>query len=138
MKLNDLFTKYPARALQACDGDPAFRRLVWAPFLENLHESKVIYRERFVCLARIDDLQITDLGIKGIIVPLNYIHLPTRFHLSFKTWHFGGTWAHMTQGNGYLSQPYAGWAIWPEAERVRAIETLLSRDDAEGALELIN
>lgn len=40
-------------------------------------------------------------------------------------------------GDGQLGQCHARWTIWPEPGRVRAIETLLARGDAEGALELL-
>lgn len=138
MKLKDLLEKYPAPSLQHGNGDAAFRRSVWAPFFENLYENKVVYRERFICLARIENLRITDIGVGGLVVPLKYLYVPDYIRGAPKTsWGFGGGWAHMRQVNGTLGCTYSGWTIWPEAERVRAIETLLSRDDAEGALELL-
>jgi hypothetical protein len=139
MKLNDLRSKHSADALRASKGDPSFRRSVWAPFFENLHEGKVIYRERFICLARIENLAITDIGVGGLITPLKYLYVPSYIRAApDKSWGFGGGWAHMTQGDGTLGCNYAGWSIWPEAERVRAVETLLARGDEEGALELLH
>ena len=70
MRLNDLLAKYPGPALQGSGGDAVFRRSVWTPFFENLHENKVIYRERFICLVRIENIRITDIGVGGLIVPL--------------------------------------------------------------------
>jgi len=138
MRLNDLLAKYPGPALQGSNGDAVLRRSVWTPFFENLHESKVIYCERFICLARIENLRITDIGVGGLIVPLKYLYVPDYIQSApQKSWGFGAGWAHMTQGAGTLGCKYSGWTIWPEAERVRAIETLLSRDDTEGALELL-
>ena len=138
MKLSDLLTKHSAAALKASNGDPAFRRSVWAPFFESLHESKVIYRERFICLARIENLRITDIGVGGLIVPLRYLYIPTYIRSVPKTsWGFGGGWAHMTQVDSNIRCIYSGWTVWPEAERVRAVERLLSRDDVEGAIALL-
>jgi hypothetical protein len=111
---------------------------VWTPFFKNLHEGKVIYRERFICLARIEYLRLTEIGVGGLVVPLKYLYIPSYLHsVPQKGWGFGGGWQHMSQGDGTLRDIYAGWTIWPEAERVRAIETLLNRDDTEGALELL-
>jgi hypothetical protein len=138
MKLSDLLKNHPAQALQSNSGDPVLRRAVWAPFFENLYENKLIYAEKFICLARIDALFIDDRGVGGIVVPLDYLHVPRGFPPPSEPWGFCGGWAHMTQGTGYLSQPYASWAVWPEAERVRAIEKLLSRGDPEGALEILD
>ena len=138
MRLNDLLAKYPGPALQASNGDAAFRRSVWTPFFENLHENKVVYRERFICLAKIQNLTITDIGVGGVIVSLKYLYVPGYIRgVPLESWGFGGAWAHMTQGAGTLGCKYSGWTIWPEAERVQAVETLLSRDDTEGALELL-
>jgi hypothetical protein len=139
MKLNDLLQKQPAPALKASNGDPAFRRSMWAQFFENLHESKVVYRERFLCLARIENLRITDIGIGGLIVPLKYLYIPKYIHSVPKSsWGFGGGWADMTQVGSTLGCKYSGWSIWPERERVRGVETLLSHDDVQGALELLD
>lgn len=137
MKLSDLLIKYPEQSLQSNCGDPVFRRSVWAPFFENLHEDKVIYGERFLCLARIENLTLTEKGVRGLVVPLNFFYLSSIRRVPDKPWGFGGVWKDMSQGNGCLRQIYAGWTIWPEPERVRAVETLLSRDDAEGAIQLI-
>jgi hypothetical protein len=111
---------------------------VWGPFFENLYEDKLIYRERFICLAKIENLNLTDQGVTGSVVPLHFIRIPRGLPAPrFNRWGFGGTWAHMFQVNGYLTQPYAGWSVWPEADRVRAIEGLLAHNDTEGALELL-
>ena len=135
MRLKDLLEKHPD--LRTNHGDAAFRRSVWAPFFENLHENKVIYRERFICLARIDDLKITDGGVGGTVVPLVYLFTYPDLRTPEEPWHFGGSWAYMWQSNSSLGQPYAGWTIWPEPELIRAVEFLLAKDDGEGALELI-
>lgn len=137
MKLKDLLTQYPDQGLHINQGDPVFRRSIWAPFFENLHENKVIYRERFICLARIDDLEITDGGVGGTVVPLHYIHVPHYINRLPESWHFGGSWAYMWQAGSSLGQPYASWTIWPEPALIRAVESLIAKDDAEGALELI-
>lgn len=137
MKLSDLLSKYPEQKLQSNWGDPVFRRAVWAPFFENLHENKVVYRERFICLARIENLRIDELGVGGVVVPLQYFYSYPGWNLPTTAWGFGGGWKTMNQGDGCLGQCYAGWTIWPEPARVRAVETLLGRGDSEGALELL-
>ena len=91
MRLNDLLAKYPGPALQGNNGDAVLRRSVWSPFFENLHENKVIYCERFICLARIENLRITDIGVGGLIVPLKYLYVPDYIHgAPKKSWGFGG------------------------------------------------
>jgi hypothetical protein len=135
MTLKELQIKHPD--LRTNSGDPVFRRSVWSPFFENLHEGKVIYRERFICLARIDDLEITDGGVGGTVVPLVYLYVPHYINKPPGTWHFGGSWRHMWQSENTLGQPYAGWSIWPEPSLIKAVESLISKNDVDGALELI-
>lgn len=136
MTLRELLKKHPD--LSSNHGDPVFRRSVWAPFFQSLHENKVIYRERFVCLARLDDLETDERGVRGTVVPLRYLHVPHYILVPSDSWRFGGSWEYMCQGADCLSQPYASWSVWPEAKRVEAIEKLLSKEDVEGAMELIN
>ncbi len=38
--------------------------------------------------------------------------------------------------NNSLNVPYAGWSIWPEFERVRAVERLVREGDVSEALLL--
>lgn len=137
MSLKGLLQQYPDRGLQSNQGDPDFRRSVWAPFFENLHQGKVIYRERFICLARIEGLKLDERGVRGTVVPLQVFFTYPGIVPPAKPWYFGGSWARMMQLDGALAQPYAGWTIWPEAGRLRAVEHLLENGDPEGALELI-
>jgi hypothetical protein len=133
MTLKELQKKHPD--LRYDYGDPVFRRSVWAPFFENLHESKVIYRERFICLARIDDLEMDERGVRGTVLPLQFFRTYPHLIVPSRPWRFGGSWEHMWQGDRTLGQPYASWTIWPEAKLVRAIEKLLAKEDVSGALK---
>ena len=135
MTLTALLEQHPDLAYN--QGDPVFRRSVWGPFFGNLHGNKVIYRERFICLARIDDLEIDDKGVRGTVVPLVYLFTYPHLRIPARPWRFGGSWAHMWQTGNKLGQPYAGWTIWPEPPLVRAVEHLIAQDATEGALELI-
>jgi len=135
MTLIQLLEQHPE--LRTNKGDPVFRHSVWAPYFRNLHEGKVLYRERFICIARIDDLKITEGGVGGTVVPLQYIYSYPHLRLPERPWHFGGSWEHMWQHDNCLGMPYANWTIWPEPSLVRAVESLASKGDIEGALELI-
>lgn len=95
MTLKALLENYPDKKLTYNHGDPVFRRSVWEPFFQNLHENKVIYRERFVCLARLDDLETDESGVRALVVPLNYFYTREGLRLPPKPWRFGGSWQHM-------------------------------------------
>jgi hypothetical protein len=135
MHLSDLLQKHPDLAYN--EGDPVFRRSVWGPFFGNLHENKVIYRERFICLAQIDDLEMDEKGVRGTVVQLVYLFTYPHLRTPPRPWRFGGSWKYMWQSGNSLGQPYAGWTIWPEPSLIKGVEHLIANEDHEGALELI-
>ena len=137
MTLKELLKNYPDHDLETNNGNPSFRRSVWTPFFVNLHEGKLVYRERFVCLARIEELKINEDGVWGTVVPLNYFYTRPSLVLPSRPWRFGGSWGYMSQGE-YTLSAYSSWSIWPEVPRVRAVAALLEKGDPEGALELVS
>jgi hypothetical protein len=93
MSLQELLENHPE--LSRNQGDPVFRRSVWEPFFKNLLENKVIYRERFICLARLDELETDEQGVRGIVVPLQFIYMPHYISKPQGQWRFGGSWQYM-------------------------------------------
>ncbi len=50
MSLEELNLKYTNDELRRIPGDALLRFNILSPILMDLHESKVVYRERFVCV----------------------------------------------------------------------------------------
>jgi len=42
----------------------------------------------------------------------------------------------MTLCSGGLGNPYVGWRVWPEVDRVLAVEKLIASGDIEGIMKL--
>lgn len=138
MIFNDLKKIHTSDELSYFPGDNDLRFRAFSPILKNLFENKVVYRERFICLVRLEEIQITPEFFSATAIP--YLHFvktgvfapesPT------KPWEFKSSWDWICMGNNSISVPYAGWTIWPEANRVKAVERLLLIEDYEEALLL--
>ena len=143
MKLSDLYKSYSEKELQYSEGDSAIRFRAFSPFFQNLHEGKVIYCQKFMCIARLDDLTITPERLSAKAVPVTPIvrtgmpeSLIQRYTPPLKPWNIGMQWSWMMLANGGLGNPYVGWTVWPEVERVQAVEKLIESGDLEGIMKL--
>ena len=103
----------------------------------------MIYYEKFMCIARLDDLTITPERLSAKAVPVTPIvrtgmpeSMIQRYTTPQKPWNIGMQWGWMTLGSGGLGNPYVGWRVWPEVERVQAVEKLIADEDIEGIMKL--
>ena len=103
----------------------------------------MVYYEKFMCIARLDDLEITQEGIYALAVPVTPIprvglpeNLPKRYITPEKPWRIGMRWEWMMMNVVSLGNTQVGWTIWPEAERVQAVEKLVEVGDLRGVMKL--
>jgi hypothetical protein len=143
MRLTDLRSQYTDKELRWSMGDQALRYRAFSPFFQNLHEGKVVYYEKFMCIARLDNLEITPEGIYALAVPVTPIPrvgLPENLIKSYitpeKPWRIGMRWEWMMMNVVSLGNSQVGWTVWPEAERVQAVEKLVEAGDLLGVMKL--
>jgi hypothetical protein len=143
MKLTDLRSQYSDKDLRRSMGEQALRFKAFSPFFQNLHEGKVVYYEKFMCIARLDDLEITPEGIYALAVPVTPIprvglpeNLINRYVPPEKPWRVGMRWEWMMMNVVSLGNPQIGWTVWPEAERVQAVEKLIEAGDFGGVMNI--
>ena len=143
MKLSDLRGKYTDKELRWSIGDSEIRYRAFSPFFQNLHEEKVVYYEKFMCVARLDDLKITTEGVYATAVPITPIprvglpeNLIKRYITPEKPWRIGMKWEWMMMNVISLGNPQVGWTIWPEADRVQTIEKLLGVGDINSVIKM--
>jgi len=96
-----------------------------------------------MCIARLDDLTITPERLSAKAVPVTPIvrtgmpeSMIQRYTTPLKPWNIGMQWSWMMLHGGGLGNPYVGWTIWPEVERVKAVEKLIESGDLEGIMKL--
>ena len=70
MTFNDLRKQYTEDELSYFPGKKRLRYKMFAPFFQNLFENKVVYRERFIVIARLEDIEITPKGLGATAIPL--------------------------------------------------------------------
>jgi hypothetical protein len=143
MKLSDLKSHYTEKELRWSMGDQELRYRAFSPFFQNLHDRKVVYYEKFMCIARLDDMEITQEGIYALAVPVTPIprvglpeNLINRYITPEKPWRIGMKWEWMMMNVVSLGNPQVGWTVWPEAERVQAVEKLLEDGDFDAVMKL--
>ena len=143
MKLSDLYKTHTEEELEYSEGDASIRFRAFSPFFKNLHEGKVIYYQKFMCIARLDELMITPEGLSAKAIPVTPIprsgvppNMSQRYTTPSGPWNIAMEWSWMMLSGGGLGNPYVGWTIWPEVERVQAVEELLQKGDTEAVMKL--
>lgn len=138
MTFNELREHYTRDELSYFPGDNDLRFRAFSPIIQSLYESKLVYYEKFICIVRLEDIEITPQHFSATAIPHLHIERTGFFRPQSPTkpWSFKGTWGWMRLIDNSLNVPYAGWTIWPEAERVRAVERLVLAKDFEEALLL--
>jgi hypothetical protein len=119
--------------------DKTIKDSLWEHISSGLHEEKVIYREGFAGLVRLEGIRVTDGGFGATAVPIAQIETEGCYHMPREPWVFSAPWEVIWEQRGRFGARYAGWSFWPAANLVRSFEYLLLRQgDHEGALELID
>jgi hypothetical protein len=135
MTFQELRKNYSSGDLFSLPGDPKLRQEAFRPILANLYDNQLVYRERFVCVVRLKDFVIDEVGFRGFCQPEITI-LDSIYGAPEEGWHFGGSWEHTRLIGNSLNDPYSGWTFWPEKERVRQVIELAQAGDFAGALAL--
>ena len=102
----------------------AIKREAIFPYLENLEEKMVIYRERFIAFVVLFDVECDDIGFRAHAWRLNIIDLPgyARYLAKRRCWKIACTWRSIRLLNNSINCPHAGWTFWPEDRVVNHIE----------------
>lgn len=138
MTIQDLRNNYKVEEIGGDCGDDELKFQIFAPFFANLYENKIVYYEKFFCLAIVQDITITPHKLHIKVAPYLKIEGPEFRLLKCPTqpWDFGSQWRGIGIVNNSFYVSYANWRVWPEPERVRAVELCLLREDFRGALDL--
>jgi hypothetical protein len=125
MTISELNTKYNNGELPNFDSDKELRYKLVSPLFKNLYDNKVIYRERFIGIVQLEDIELTEdlfratANGKLMIYKPSFIDYPIR-----KSWKFGCDWSALRLAENRLSS-YSSWTIWPDPEFVQNIEKLM-------------
>jgi hypothetical protein len=136
-RLEELNLKYSFEELQRMPGDRELRRKLFTPFLTDLHENKIIYYERFLCVASLKDIITTPEKFEATATPYINIEKPEEEESRFmkKPWTFGAGWPYIRLLGDHFGT-YGGWLIWTDKELVKTVEELARKKDFKTAYEL--
>ena len=71
MTLLELSEKYTIEEIGAdASDDDTLKFEIFSPFFRNLYENKIVYYDKFLCLALVQDIQITPNYLKIFVAPL--------------------------------------------------------------------
>lgn len=127
MSLEELNLKYTDDELRRIPGDALLRFNILSPILMDLHESKVVYRERFVCVVSLQDVEISPTGFRATCRPFHPIDPePASNPKLLDKWRCSSSWELMGVGVNSIGSPWAGWTIWPEKDLVKEVIQLAS------------
>lgn len=127
MTILQLKENYSSHDLSYYPGDRQLRYKLFAPLFINLHENKLVYRERFIGIIKVEDVVITPERFQATAVPYLLIERNNRFDKFFfrkPKWTFCATWDHMRLIDNSINVPYANWTVWCEPELVKEVEQL--------------
>ena len=137
MNIAEINQKYPNNELASLPGDEELKRELFAPLLNNLFENKVVYHERFTCIARLDEIELLPDMFMAKVTALNLIEKGNKMDrlMPQNPWKFGAKWSYLRLINTSLAG-YGSWLIWTDPETVRKVELMTLSGDFKAALQM--
>jgi hypothetical protein len=139
MTILELREKYSVEETCAdSSDDDTLKYEIFSPFFRNLYENKIVYYDKFLCLALVQDIQITPRYLKLMVAPLLKVegHEFRMRQCPKEPWSFGSRWCGFGIVNSSFHAPYAPWRVWPESDIVKRVENCLLNQDYQGAIDL--
>ena len=140
MTLQEIKSKYTWHELSSIPGDSKLRHSLYSPLFNNLHEQKVVYRERFIGIMKLEDITITPERFEAKAIPFLLLERGAGFDQYFfqqKHWTFGAIWSHIALSGDAIGSTYANWWIWTNPELVKAVEDHIIAKEFEKAEEIL-
>lgn len=138
MTIEELNKKYVNNELSLGSGNKELRYQALSPLFKNLNDNKVVYHERFTCIIRLEDIQLTPEHFKATAHLHLLIDSGVFKRLTSpppKTWTIGANWAYLKLKGDRLSV-YSGWLMWTDPVLVEKVEKLVLEQKFEEAYNL--
>ena len=137
MTLEELEIKYSWQEIGKSGGDGELHRKLFTPFLTDIFENKIVYYERFMCVAILENIKIAPDRFEATAIPYITIERGDKPRLRReKPWTFGSGWPYMTLHDGHFSTYGGLWLFWTDKELVKTVEELARKKEFEKAQEL--
>jgi hypothetical protein len=140
MNILEIRMNYTEEDICSYPGNNELRFKAFAPLFQNLHQGRVVYRERnFYVIASLSNLQLTPQGLAANAEIHRKIerYTPVEVRYPQKPWRFSCPWRDLRLVNLALNAPYIGFTIWPENSLVSKVERLVNAGDHDRAYALL-
>lgn len=118
-------------------------------WLNNLHENKVIYRERFIILAELENMEFDNDIFSAQIKPLKMIYLPLFFRnkeekteqVLNSSWEIGFRLTPIAltlEDQTQKINTYSSFTMWTDPSLVQKVELLVENGKLQEVMNLIN
>jgi hypothetical protein len=141
--LEELCLKYSWNEIGCVPGDANLRYQLgnlryqlFTPILKDLYENKIVYYERFMCVATLKNIKITAEKFEATAIRHITIERGENKPHPPKSWTFGAAWFAMTAKKEYFSTYGGMWLLWTDKELVKTVEELAKKKDFKAALDL--
>jgi len=137
MTLQELELKYSWQEIGKSGGDGELHKELFTPFLTNIYENRIVYYERYMCVAILEDIKITPEKFEATAIP--YLTIKTAGPAKYspqKPWTFGSGWSYMTLNDSHFGTYGGMWLFWTDKELVKTVEELARKNHFEAALNL--
>ena len=113
----------------------AIKREALFPYLENLEEKMVIYRERFIAFVVLFEVETDEEGFRANVWRLNPIYVPQYAYplADRKLWTVSCQWRTVRLLEDRINCMPFGWTFWPEDRVVSQIEHKFMKEGRESA-----
>ena len=142
MKFDEINAKFTSEELRQIPGNGELRFNALLPILTNLYQDKVIYRERFICVVSLKDIELSPKGFGATCTPVLPIEIKWSGDFQPQTpsgeWRFRGSWDLIGIRNNCIGSVWSGWTIWPEKDLVEEVVRLASKGEIESVLALLD
>ena len=119
MTLEELSLKYSWKELGCVPGDGNLHFQLFYPILKDLYENKIVYYERFMCVAILENVIITPERFEATAISHITIERGERKpHPPTKPWKFGAVWSWMTVNEGHFSTYGGMWLFGTDKDLV--------------------
>lgn len=118
-------------------------------WLNNLHENKIIYRESFIFLAELENIELDYYKFSVNLKPISFVYIPRRLTLKRnqhriketlnRTWEIGFSLEFFQLNDKQQKvSSYSSFTMWTDPILVQKIELLVKNGKLQEAMDLIN
>lgn len=118
-------------------------------WLDNLHENKIIYRERFIILAELENIELDYYKFSANLKPISFVYIPRRLTLKRnqhkiqetlnRSWEIGFNLEFFQLNNKQQKvSSYSSFTMWTDPSLVQKAEFLVNNGKLQEAMNLIS